>query len=279
MCGSPKIPAPDPQIGAATVRQIDLAERMYRDYIAPGGDRDWQREVANDTIGIARRQADAADELQDYQMAAMRRADDRFWDTAVPYEDAMVRRVDEMDSSAYRERMAGAAMADVSQAAGASRQALMRRLASSGVAPDSPAAVMAFGRLERDSMLAKAAAANKTRIAAEQIGLSNRFQLYGGMRGMAGMGSTSAQLAVSAGGLGLNSGGTMTGAANGSVGVNNATFGAASTGMSQGISGYNGYYSNQLRGAEIRAANDPGNMILGAVTGGLTRFAAGRFGG
>lgn len=53
-------------------------------------------------------------------------------------------------------------------------------------------AIAAMEGQQRSKALTMVSAADRTRMAAEQMGLSNRMQLYGGMRGMAGLGATSA---------------------------------------------------------------------------------------
>lgn len=276
MCGSPKIPAQDPRFAEASMREVQLAERQYQDYMGPGGDREWMRNTANEVLGLSRTENARAGRLADYQYNNMQKNDQRYWDVAVPYEDATINRVNEMDSEAYRERQAGMAKADVAQEFDAGKAGLVRDLARYGMNDGSAGAAVAMARQQQGRQLAMASAANKTRIAADQMGLSNRMQLYGGMRGMAGLGATSAQLATGASALGLSAGQGMTGAVGSSLNANNNAFATYAGGVNGGVNSYNGYYANSLKGAEIQAANDPMKTILGAAAGAAgTYFTAG----
>jgi hypothetical protein len=279
MCGGPNIPAQDPRFAEASLDQVNLAKQQYSDYVAPGGDRDWMRSTTGRALDIYSDQAQRSAGLQDYQLSAMKRNDDRYWNVGVPYEDKLIDKIDQMDSPAYRDQQAGLARGDVEQSYRDSVGQTVRNFGRYGMNMDSPAAVLGMQRMQRDKMLAMATAATKTRMAAEQAGLSNRMQMYGGMRGLAGLGATSAQLAMGAGGAAGAAAGGMTGAVGSSLNANNAAFGAYSSGVSAGVGGYNNYYSNSINKGQVEASNDPGNMILGAVTGGLTRWATGKIGG
>jgi hypothetical protein len=267
MCGGSKAPAPDPRVGQATLEQIQLARRQYDDYIAPGGDRDWQRSITNDALGIYQRSADQSAQMQAYQLQQAQRSDDRYWGTAVPFEDRLIQQVERMDSEPYREAQVSRALADTQTQFDNSRQQGMREMTRRGASPDSGAYAAMMNDGGRAQALAMATAANKTRLAAQQVGLSNKMQMYGGMKGMAGLGATSAQLALGAGGQTAGAAGGMTNAAYGSIGTNNQTASAAHSGISAGISGYNNYYGNLVAGVNANNQGNQTGQIIGTAAG------------
>lgn len=299
MCGGGP-PPPDPRIGEATLEQIEFAKKQYDDYMAPGGDHDFMRGLANQAIGISneslgiqregiglqRHAQDKADELQDYELGQAKMNDQRYQNVQVPFEDQLIKQVNDQDTDSYRQGQVNRALADTQMQYDSARQQGIRSMTRRGVDPGSGAygAMMADGG--RSQALAMATAANKTRLAAQQVGLSNKMQMYGGMKGMAGLGATSAQLALGAGAQGLGAaqgiGGSAAGmAATGSgllgnnaayLNANNAATGLRSSGVGAGISGYNGYYGNIVAGAKVAADSDPTNSILGAGAGALATY-------
>lgn len=271
MCFGPDIPEQDPRFAEAAGRQMDLAEREYNDYVGPGGDREWMRGVASEALGISRDQATRAGRMQDYQLGQMERNDERYWRTAVPFENELLAQVKEMDSEAYREQQAGLAKADVAQEFDAGKAGLVRDLARYGMM-DSPGAAVALARNQQGRQLAMATAANKTRLAAQQVGLANKMQMYGGMKGLSGLGATSAGIALGAGQLGLGAGSAMTGAVGSSLAANTTAQGMRNAGMSAGINGYSNLYNGQVGAYTAAANNDPGQMLMGVAAGGLTRW-------
>lgn len=267
MCGGPDIPEQDPRFAEASLRQIALSEQMYKDYSAPGGDREWQRGLADEALGIYRQQADNAQRMTNYQLDNMRRNDDRYWNVGVPYEDGLLRDVDAMNTEAYREQQVATARNDVQQGFANAEQQGIRQMARMGVNPMSGAAAKMWVDGGRSKALALASASNKTRQAAMQMGLANKMQLYGGMKGLSGLGATSAQLALGASGQANGSASGITGTGAQSIGLNNSTFAASQNGVSGGISGYSQLY-NGAANAGAAATNAQGEMIgagIGAV--------------
>ena len=276
--GKNSAPAPDPRMGEAANRQIALAERQYEDYIAPGGDRDWMRGLADEAIGISRSTAERSNAMNDYQLGMMRFSDDRYRTNTIPYQDMVDSEIDRLYSPAGIDRQVNDAVADTTAATSNARSQAQRGLTRMGVNPMSGA----FGNMTNATSLQQATmmatAANKTRTAAEQAGLATRFQSLGAKLGMAGLGATNAGLAQSALGTGLAAGQSMTGAGAASIGMNNQSFGSAMGGMSAGISGLGQYTGLQQNAAQINASNDPFNTILGAATGIGSAWALGKVG-
>lgn len=271
-----RAPAPDPRMGEAANRQIALAEQQFQDYIT--NERPMIRAVADQALGIQRGQAERANALADYQLENMRFLDNRFRTVGIPFEDRLIEDVNRFDSAAFKDSMVDTARADVQGSFDNAAAQMRRGMERRGVNPFSGAATLAESNAGLALARASADAANKTRLAADQIGLSNKFQLYGGMRGMAGLGATSAGLATGAMGTGLAAAGGM-----GNTGVmtsnaNNAAFNSAMGGMSSGISGLGQYSNLGIQAANVNAQNNPFNTILGAATAVGTRAALGSFG-
>lgn len=266
--------APDPRIGEAANRQIALAEKQWEEYTKEGGDRDWLRSITDGALGISRQNAASAQELKDYQLATMKRNDERYWENTVPYQDRLDADIERLYSPEGIDNQVNTATADVNAAMSNARAQGLRAMSRMGVNPMSGAYGEGANDLSLQQATALSSAANKTRTAAEQAGLATRFQSLGAKLGMAGLGGTSAGLAMSAMGAGQNAAGGMSSAAASNIGTNNATFGTTMAGMSQGISGWNSYESNRINAANVGAQNDPLGTVLGAAAGG---WASGGF--
>lgn len=260
--GKGRAPAPDPRMGEAALRQIALNEREFDDYVA--NDRPWMRGIADQALGISRGNAERSQALADYQLDAMRRNDERYWNTAVPFENRLLEDVNRFDSQAYKDQLVGQALTDTQAQFDGAQQQQLRGLARMGVTPTSGK----FQALSNQTAIAKAAAmasaANKTRQAADQIGLSTKMQMYGGMRGLAGLGATNAQLGLGAVGAGNQSAAGMTGAAGSYLGANNAALAGMNSGISQGISGYGSFVGLQQDATKINNDANPFAALLGA---------------
>lgn len=246
----------------AANRQIDLAEQQYQDY--RNFDAPLIREAATAALGISRDNAARANALSDYQLESMRFNDNRYRTVGVPFEDRLLEDVNRFDSADYKQGQIAAARADVQSsfdnAASQSARGLMRR----GVNPASGMALATTGMNDIAKATALATAANKTRMAADQVGLSTKMQMYGGMRGLAGLGATSAQLATSGMQVGNQSGAGMTGATGSMVNSNATAFGSSMSGMSAGIQGLGSYTSLGIQGAKVNNDANPLGALIGA---------------
>lgn len=273
--GKQKAPAPDPRMGEAATRQIGLAERQYADFTAPGGDRDFMRGIAarsigaqEEALGIQRGVADRANALSDYQLEQMRFNDGRYRTVGIPLEDELLRDVRRLNNP---NELAGQAAAGARRELGITKDIRRRDLERRGVNPFSARALGDSRALAIDEANAVNSAFFKTKMAAEQLGLANKMQLYGGMRGLAGLGATNAGIATSA--LGATSGAAgsmsgigsnMVGAAGSSVAANNQAFNSMMGGMSAGIGGLGQYSQLRQSAAQINNAANPFPALLGA---------------
>jgi hypothetical protein len=256
-----KAPPPDPRMGEAAHRQILLNERMFEDYQA--NDRPWMQSIANEALGITRGNAERANALSDYQLENMRRNDSRYWAVGVPFEDQLLQDVDRFDTQAYRDGLVRASKADVGMAFDRMGHQNSRAAGRMGITR----AIRATNDVAMEKAKAEAAAAYKTEQAARQVGLSSKMQMYGGMRGLAGLGATNAQLAVGGIGAGNQSGQGMMGAAGGYLSANSNALGSANSGISAGINGLGQYSQLGIQAANVNAQNDPFSTILGAAAG------------
>lgn len=271
--GKGSAPPPDPRMGEAALRQIRLNERIFEDF--QENDRPWMQSVANEALGISRGNAERSNALSDYQLENMRFNDERYRDVAIPFEDRLLEDVNRFDSQGFKDQMVSSAMGDVQSAFSGAAEQQRRGLARMGVNPNSGrmAALSSQGGFEQARAMADAA--NKTRQAAEQVGLSSKMQMFGGMRGLAGLGATNAGLAVNSMNMSNASGAGMTGAAGSFLGANNAALGMMNSGVSAGIQGMGNYANLGIRASEVNQQNDPLNIMLGAAAGVGTNWALG----
>jgi len=258
-------PAPDPRMGAAANRQLDLAEAQWQDY--QQNERPWLRSITDEALGIQRSTAERTNALSDYQLENMKFNDARYRDVAIPFEDQLLKDVNRFDGAGYKQSQVDSARADVQSSFDNVQSQTMRGLMRRGVNPGSGMALATRGATDIGKATALATAANKTRMAADQVGLSSKMSMYGGMKGLAGLGNANAGLAMGAMGTGLSAAGGMSGSGTSYLGANNAAFGSAMSGMSAGISGLGSYTQLGQNAAQINAEYDPGRMILGAALG------------
>ena len=255
-------PAPDPRMGEAALKQVALSEKQWEEYIKEGGDRDWLRGTVERSIASSEEAAKKAGALSDYQLEQMKFNDDRYRNVAIPYEDQLLEDSKRFDTAEYKQGVVDRAVADVGIAADNQQAQRIRAMDRRGVDPSSGNFAALRTATDNEAALAKASTANATRQSAEQIGLATKMQMYGGMKGLAGLGNTNAGLATSSLGLGLNAGNAGAGLASGSIQTNNQTFGTTMSGMSAGISGLGSY--TQLQQNQAKINNDDGGM-MGAI--------------
>lgn len=77
--------------------------------------------------------------MQSYELDQARRHDSRYWTTAVPYEDRLIRQVEDQDSDAFREAQVTRALADTQRQVDNSRQQGIREMTRRGASPESGA--------------------------------------------------------------------------------------------------------------------------------------------
>jgi len=260
--GKGSAPAPDPRMGEAAMAQVDLNKKIYNDY--RDQDAPWMKDIANRTLGISEENAARAGKIADYQFDVTKRNDERYFNTTVPFEDQLLKDVERFDSKGYKDQQVASALGDVQQSFSAANEQQTRGLARMGVNPNSGKFAAAKTGIGIEQAKATANAANKTRMAADQIGLSSKMQMYGGLKGLAGLGATNAGLAISATGTGTNSATAMTGAGSSYLNANNNAVGVMNSGVSQGLTSYGNYINAAQNAVKINNENDPFATIIGA---------------
>ncbi len=258
-------PAADPRIGEAAQRQMDLAEQQYADFktnYAP---------AIQNNLDTATRVADEqntrAAALQDYTLGRAKIYDDRWDNTQVPLEDQIIAAAKSYNEPGEQERMASQAGEDVAQAFRNSQGQTTRALQARGISLNSGAAISALSDTNTQRAMAEAAAVNKTRDAAKQIGWTRLGEAAALGRGLPSFGTASASLSNNAGNSALTAGTAGVGLAAGASGASNAGYSTGAGMFGQAGQTLNTMYSNQIAGYKASADNDPLNSVLGAATG------------
>jgi hypothetical protein len=263
-------PPPDPSIGEAQLRLTELAERQqdwYEGKIAP----ELMAQMKRST-DISSRVADANLEQMDFQTGLARKYDERYWGTQVPLEDEMIAKARKYNEADERERMAGAAGADVEQAAAIGDANVQRGLRLRGINLGSAGAISAMRESSDNTVLAKAGAMNKTREVARQLGWQRLGEAAALGRGLPGFGAGSSGLALGAGqgavGAGTAGLGAVTGAAATGFGNTSSQGGLYGNVGQLGAASYGTQSSNWKTAVE----SDPTMEIVGTVAGAAATF-------
>ena len=236
-CFCSDAPAPDPAIGQAAQQNAEIGREalafqktMYEDY-KPYLERlaNTSQEAADIQIGTARKQAEQADDYQAYMK-----------DTFRPVEKALVDEAMSYDTAAEGERMAGEAAAKVGESFGVGRRTMERQMADQGININDGAYAGGTRQLAMKQASETAGAANKGRQDAETIGWAKKMDAASLGRNLPGNQATSASLATSAAGAGVNSSG------------------AAGQGVAQGAN-----MMQQGYGTAIQGNTAAGNLYLG----------------
>lgn len=224
--GSSKAPAPDPNIGIAQQKQMELAERQQKYFEENFAPRYMQQ--MDDQLALGRDQVGMQREMQDFQLGESRKYSDRYWGTQVGLEDELISKARGYNEASEQERMAGRAGADVSQSFAQSNQNMQRGLARRGVNAGSAAAISAMKGSANEEALAKAGAMNQTREAARQMGWTRLGEAAALGKGLPGFGNASSQLSMGAGMNSLTAGSagmSAIGTTAGAFGANTSTTG------------------------------------------------------
>jgi hypothetical protein len=274
--GGGATPTADPNIGAAQKQLADLSTEQWNTF-------------KTDIYPELLRQSKVAESRSDEQWAMDKRiatfnlkqaetATERYEEGAIPAMKALKADADLYNTAGYQEQMAGQAVGDIAAAEEVARQTQVNRDRSYGIDPTSGRSGLGFNANNVQAALAKASAATQTREAAKQLGLqkqANVYNMYAGLPAQANMQTNTA--------LNASDQGTRVTAAaqNATAGVGGALTNSANSASSGwgkvgdiGIGKYNADISNY----NAQAASNPWNMVLGAVAGGATRYAAGKIG-
>lgn len=243
----------------AALQQAQLAKQQYDDYKQTFGPTILAQ--MNNDIDTSKRMTDSAIEGQQFQMGLAKKYDDRYWNTQVPQEDALIKSAADFDTAGTREQMASTAAADTEQAYGVQRANVARDAFARGADPTSGNYAALTQQQGNDQALASATAMTKTRQAAEQLGWSRRLDAASLEKGLAGFSSAANQAAQGWNGQAVSNAGAGLSAA---TGASSAANSAASTAGNL----YQGAGQTYLGVAGIQQkAQDSANQMLGTAVG------------
>jgi hypothetical protein len=167
---------------------------------------DWYKQVYADEAPNRKAAAERANLVSDTQLEAMKtqtriagEADQYRKTVFEPLEREIVQDAKDFDTEQERQRLAGLAAGDVTQAAGNARQQTGRAMTRMGVNPADGKWAAQYGALDQAQVLAGADAANKSRMNALTMGVARKMDAASLGRGLPGNQATAAGLAMNAG--------------------------------------------------------------------------------
>ena len=271
--GGGSAPAPDPAIGAAAMKNVELGQNWLdfaKDQFTEGN----KRQAVTDELNTKVINQQLATQDQATSWAQQDRA--RTLNTFQPVEDAFVKTAQEYDTPEKQAAAAATAKADVLAASEQAKATGIRHMAAMGVSPESGRFAGVTRAQDTNTALASAGAQNNARQIVRDKGLALKADAINMGKGLAS--STAAAY-----GIGTNAGNSAV--------ANNATannsFNANGSVMSQGFSGAIGanssagnilgnLYGNQLSawGAQ-QQANATSAAGVGKLVGGIGGFMVG----
>ena len=266
-------PNQDPQVGAAAMRQantLDEALAFSKQQYEESGKPLQQQMIAASKQGLEQQNT-----LYNLNLPQAQAAADQNLKYGLPAQEAYYKMVNDYSAPEYQEQQARMAMGDVANASASQQMQTDRALAARGIDPTSGAAVYARGMNQMGSTAMAAAASNRARMAAQQLGMTLKQDSANfGRGGYANVGAASGVAGGAAsGGFGI---------ASGAIGANNQAgagmmqgYGMAANGYGQQMSTYmNGAIANQQSQAQESAGL---GGALGTLGGAALR--AGGWGG
>lgn len=250
----------------------DAAARLARE--AAAEDLAFRRTVYNDSKGAIEKAAKASFDIAEIQKGIMQDSRDRSdlqWDqytgTFVPIEQRMAQEAMDYGGEADQERVAGQAAADIRTQGGIARANTARSLAAMGVNPNSGRFASGLRRLDIEEAGAAGSAANASRVAARDKGISLRA-------GAAAFGRNQVNTAGQMAGISTGAGSAGVGSANAgaNAGLPAAQFAAGGTGNAINASGIAVSGNNALMGTmsnDYRTALSADNSGFSSMLAGL----------
>ncbi len=265
--GSTSAPAPDPQIGAAALKQAQTGEdwlSFARDAYASSEERqkvldDLTTRVTEQQLGLATDQAKWSREDRD-----------RYNTVYKPIEDDFIKQANEYGSEARQSEAAAEARADVQTAAANNRAATERANASMGVTPGSGRFAGVQAASDLGTTLAEAGAANTSRQAVRDKALALKADVVNLGKGLPAQAAAGAGGSVAASGTALSGSQASNSQALAASNIMNSGYGGAMQGYAGQASTLNQQYGLQLEGwktqQELKAKNAAG---IGSFLGGI----------
>lgn len=263
--GGGSSPAPDPQIGAAAMKNAELGEdwlKFAREQFKVGNERQDDMDALTNKV-ITQQLA-----TQDQQNKWALEDRTRYKDVFQPLQDEFIDTAKNYDSEERQAQVASEAKADVLKAADTQSQITQRQMASMGLNP-------ASGRFQGvtrseglNTALASAGAQNSARGALRDKAIALKADAIN-------IGSGLPSQSAAAAGLGLNAGNSATGNSNqamsswrGNVGIMGQGFGGAMQGYSNQANILNNLYGNQVQQwSAQQQANATSAAGLGSAVG------------
>jgi len=220
-------PKEDPNIGTAEQQQIAL-QKQQEDF--------YEQNIAPQELAQMKNSTDAADaattadaNLADYQLGMSKKLNDDYQQNFRPVVDKVASDAMDADSSAFQQGLVDQATTTAGQQYASTNAGLQRDLAVRGINPGSGSAIAAMAGSRDSEGLARAQAANQTRLAARQMGwqqAANAAGIGGGLENasgtLSGMSGQSRANGVSAAATGLGAVGTASGIDNSYAGTQDA---------------------------------------------------------
>lgn len=265
--GSSSAPAPDPQIGAAALKQAETGEAWLsfaRDAFAISQDRqkeldDLTNRVTEQQLGLATDQAKWAREDRDRYNSAYK-----------PIEDDFIKEATNYATEERQAEAAAEARADVQTAAANNRAATERANASMGVTPGSGRFAGVQAASDLGTTLAEAGAANTSRQAVRDKGLALKADVANLGKGLPAQAAAGAGGSVAASGTALGGAQGTNSQALAASTIMNAGYGGAMQGYAGQASTLNQQYGLQLDAwktqQQMKAQNASG---IGSFLGGI----------
>lgn len=265
--GSTSAPAPDPQIGAAALKQAQTGEdwlSFARDAFAVSEVR--QKELDDLTNRVTEQQLGLATD----QAKWSREDRERYNSVYKPIEDDFIKEATNYATEDRQSEAAAEARADVQTAAANNRAATERANASMGVTPGSGRFAGVQAASDLGVSLAEAGAANTSRQAVRDKGLALKADVVNLGKGLPAQAAAGAGGSVAASGTALSGSQASNSQALAASNIMNSGYGGAMQGYSGQASTLNQQYGLQLDGwktqQELKAKNASG---IGSFLGGI----------
>ncbi|ASV44781.1 virion structural protein [Agrobacterium phage Atu_ph08] len=265
--GSTSAPAPDPQIGAAALKQAETGEAWLsfaRDAFAVSEER--QKELDALTNRVTEQQLGLATD----QAKWSREDRERYNTVYKPIEDDFIKEATNYATEERQSEAAAEARADVQTAAANNRAATERANASMGVTPGSGRFAGVQAASDLGTTLAEAGAANTSRQAVRDKGLALKADVVNLGKGLPAQAAAGAGGSVAASGTALGGAQGTNSQALAASTIMNAGYGGAMQGYAGQASTLNQQYGLQLDAwktqQQMKAQNASG---IGSFLGGI----------
>lgn len=269
--GGGSAPAPDPAIGQAQKQLADLSTEQWNTF---------KNDIYPTLLEQSKKAESRADEvwamdkkIADFQLknAETDRANYEMY--GLPAAKRLVEDANQYNEKGYQEQMASQAVGDIAAAEEVARQNQIMRDRSYGIDPTSGRSGLGFNANNVTAALAKAQAGTQTREAAKQLGLQKQANVFNMASGLPAQSLASSNSAVSTGAAGTAATESGMNATLKTSGATNAATGTAMQGWGNVGSLGVGKYQADISRYNSESANNPWNMVLGAVAGVGTKKA------